>query len=209
MPNGSGRPFLLTRRRLLRVSRISLVGVFAGALHASRHELGGVDALSPTLDVGGPVAGDAIRYFVTLGGVAEAFPSLIIGSRGLNFYQGGASSVLVGTFGTLLGNLLIDSSADLYLTVGGGLFDFILNCNEGQIVSTKLSFFGIAPVVRQVSAADLTNNVTAGGVNDTIATYADLIVYANDAAAIRNDIYQLARKLKQINDGLRAYGLFT
>jgi len=31
----------------------------------------------------------------------------------------------------------------------------------------------------------------------------DLTVYANDAAAIRNDIYQLARKLKQVNDALR------
>lgn len=72
-----------------------------------------------------------------------------------------------------------------------------------------LGFFGTAPVIKQVSGADLTNSVTAGGSTDVIANYTDLLVYANDAAAIRNDIYQLAKKLKQINDGLRALGLFT
>ena len=75
-------------------------------------------------------------------------------------------------------------------------------------VDCSIGFFGTAAVTRRTSAADLTNNVTAGGVNDTIANYTDLATYANDAAAIRNNIYQLARQLKQINDGLRAYGLF-
>lgn len=59
------------------------------------------------------------------------------------------------------------------------------------------------------SGANLTNNVTSGGTDDTIANYTDLTVYANDAATIRNDIYQLARKLKQVNDALRLYGLLT
>lgn len=40
-----------------------------------------------------------------------------------------------------------------------------------------------------------------------MANYTDLTIYANDAAAIRNDIYQLARKLKLIDDLLRRYGL--
>lgn len=72
-----------------------------------------------------------------------------------------------------------------------------------------LGFMGSTPVAKQVSGADLTNNVTSGGTSDTIANYTDLIIYANDAAAIRNDIYQLARKQKQINDALRLYGLLT
>jgi len=63
--------------------------------------------------------------------------------------------------------------------------------------------------VKQASAADLTNSVTAGGTTDTIANFTDLTTYANSAAAIHNDIYQLARKLKQVNDALRAYGLLT
>lgn len=73
----------------------------------------------------------------------------------------------------------------------------------------KMGWFAATPVVQQTSGANLTNNVTAGGSNDVIADYSSLTVYATDAAAIRNDIYQLSRKLKQINDGLRAYGLFT
>jgi hypothetical protein len=73
----------------------------------------------------------------------------------------------------------------------------------------NMGFFATAPAAQQTSGANLTNNVTSGGVNDTIADFTSLTVYATDAAAIRNDIYQLARKLKQINDGLRTYGLFT
>ena len=65
------------------------------------------------------------------------------------------------------------------------------------------------PAGKQVSGANLTNNVTAGGTNDQIDNFTNLSVYATDAAAIRNAIYQLARKQKQLNDGLRAYGLFT
>ena len=78
----------------------------------------------------------------------------------------------------------------------------------GTSTSQKLGFFNAAPVVRRTSGANLTNNVTAGGTNDTIADYTDLATYANDAAAIRNNLHQLARKLKQVNDGLRTLGLF-
>ncbi len=66
----------------------------------------------------------------------------------------------------------------------------------------------VTPVGAQTSGANLTNNVTSGGTTDQIDDFAGSI-YATDAAAIRNDIYQLSRKLKQINDGLRTFGLFT
>src|SRR3990167_1759937 len=62
-----------------------------------------------------------------------------------------------------------------------------------------------APVDPQTVDA-VTNNVTVGGVDGTIADYASLVTYATDAAAIRNDIYQLARSVKQISDALRLYG---
>ncbi len=93
--------------------------------------------------------------------------------------------------------------------VGGNVNLFAVSRNGG---TSKIGFFSTAavtPVVQQTSGANLTNNVTAGGTDDTIADYSSLTVYATDAAAIRNDIYQLARKVKQINDGLRTYGLFT
>lgn len=97
---------------------------------------------------------------------------------------------------------IYNSSADvLGIAAGGVAQDLIGNATRG--------FFNTAPVVKQTSGANLTNSVTSGGTDDTIADFTSLTVYSSDAAAIRNDIYQLARKLKQINDGLRAYGLFT
>jgi hypothetical protein len=76
-------------------------------------------------------------------------------------------------------------------------------------VDGNVGFFATTPIAQQVSGGDLTNNVTAGGTTDQLDNFTDLTVYANDAAAIRNDIYQLARKLKQVNDALRDYGLLT
>ena len=76
----------------------------------------------------------------------------------------------------------------------------------GTSTTQKLGFFNKAPVVQQTSAS-LTNNVTAGGSNDVIANFTDLTTYSADAATIRNDIYQLARKLKEVGDALRTLGL--
>lgn len=80
---------------------------------------------------------------------------------------------------------------------------------EASGSAAMIGFLGAVASVRQASGANVTNNVTSGGTDDTIANFTDLTVYANDAAAIRNDIYQLARKQKQMNDALRLYGLLT
>lgn len=98
--------------------------------------------------------------------------------------------------------LYLDTASGAVNVRPGGNVRFVAN-------STGVGFFGVTPAAKQASAADLTNSVTSGGTSDTIANYTDLTVYANDAAAIRNDIYQLARKLKQVNDALRLYGLLT
>jgi hypothetical protein len=71
-----------------------------------------------------------------------------------------------------------------------------------------LGFFGVSAAARQASAA-LTNAVTAGGSNDVIADITDLTTYSNAATTIRNDIYQLARKVKEMSDALRLYGLLS
>lgn len=70
----------------------------------------------------------------------------------------------------------------------------------------NIGFFSTAPAAQQTIGA-VTNNVTAGGSTGTIANYTDLTLYANDAAAIRNNIYQLARSVAQIATADRAYGL--
>ncbi len=94
---------------------------------------------------------------------------------------------------------------------GTGAISLLVNATTSRMVvnNTGIGVFGVTPAARQVSAANLTNNVTVGGTDDTIADFSDLTTFANSAAAIRNNQYQLARKLKQINDGLRLYGWFT
>lgn len=88
--------------------------------------------------------------------------------------------------------------------------------SSGAITGTSIATTGGAgfhgeSVQAQISGldADLTNSVTSGGTDNTIADYSDLSTYATDAAAIRNNIYQLARSVKVIQDGLRDLGLFS
>lgn len=99
---------------------------------------------------------------------------------------------------------------DTAMTGGSGL-KFVGAANIGMRVNAVgISFLGVtAPVAAQTSGANLTNSVTSGGVNDTITDWTNLTTYSTDAAAIRNAVYQLARKVKQVNDGLRAFGLLT
>lgn len=80
---------------------------------------------------------------------------------------------------------------------------------EASGSAAKIGVLGAAAVVRQTGGENLTNSVTSGGVDGTIANFTDLTIYANDAAAIRNNIYQLARALKQDHDALRLYGFLT
>lgn len=76
----------------------------------------------------------------------------------------------------------------------------------GTATTQKLGFYNSAPVVQQTQGV-IANNVTSGGSTGVIANYTDLTVYANDAAAIRNDIYQLALGLQGCIAALRTYGL--
>lgn len=91
--------------------------------------------------------------------------------------------------------------------------NIVIGTGTGTIIGTatgqKLGFFAKAPVIQQTDGATLTNNVTVGGTTNTIANYTDLVIYANDSAAIRNDIYQLSRKVKITTDALRALGLIS
>jgi len=79
----------------------------------------------------------------------------------------------------------------------------------GTTTGQKIGFFNQTPVVQVTLGANLTNNVTSGGDNNVIANYTDLTTYSNAAATIRNDIYQLARSVKLIQDGVRSLGLFS
>jgi hypothetical protein len=106
-----------------------------------------------------------------------------------------------------------NSDSDAFLiepsfTLGGSPALRIGTDNSFKIFGS-IGFYGTTPQTKQTSGENLTNNVTSGGTDGTIADFTSLTIYATDAAAIRNDIYQLARKLKQVNDALRTYGLLT
>lgn len=97
---------------------------------------------------------------------------------------------------------------------GGTARPLVLGADATEImrfdVGTKISVFGVTPVVRQTGPTlNLTNNITAGGVDGTFANFTDLTTYATDAPTIRNNQYQLAKGLKLVSDALRAYGWIT
>lgn len=108
--------------------------------------------------------------------------------------------ILAKSSTTIEGNLELKDSRNIILgTTTGSKF--------GTATGQKIGFFNTAPIIQPTNGVDLTNNVATGGTNDTIANYTDLSVYANDAAEIRNNLFQLARKLKVVNDALRDLGL--
>lgn len=95
---------------------------------------------------------------------------------------------------------------------GTGTHSFLVNGSTARMTlnNTGIGVFGVTAVARQTGPVlNVTNSVTAGGTDGTIADYTDLTTYATDAAAIRNNIYQLARLVKFCSDGLRAYGWLT
>jgi hypothetical protein len=63
--------------------------------------------------------------------------------------------------------------------------------------TNNIGFFGASGTTQQ-TIQPLVNNVTVGGTTDTIDDFTSLTVYSVDAPAIRNDIYQLARKVQQL-----------
>jgi hypothetical protein len=57
-----------------------------------------------------------------------------------------------------------------------------------------------------VTVADMTNNIDSSGTANTLANITDLTTYANDAAAIKGNLYQLGQKVNAIMDVLQQAG---
>jgi hypothetical protein len=137
----------------------------------------------------------------TTGGIAATGASTIntSGSGTTQIGNGGTGAV---TIGNSTGNITLPDSVNLVLGSSTGT-------KIGTATTQLLGFYNKDPVAQQVQGATLTNNVTAGGSANTLANYTDLTVYGNDAAAIRNDIYQLGQTLKTVVDALRLMGLLS
>lgn len=105
------------------------------------------------------------------------------------------------TAGAISGTTLA-STGNTSLATGAGATAALGNATG------TVGFFGSAGAT-VVTQGAVTNNVTSGGVANTIADFTDLTVYANDAATIRNDIYQLSAVLANVVSALRSYGLLA
>jgi hypothetical protein len=165
----------------------------SGAVNLS--SAGAIDVQASTA-----VSIDSSGGAISVGGDANAFA--------INIGTGAAArSITIGNTTGATGIVLNTGSGDITISDGT---DFVLNTTTGTKIGTgttqKLGFWNAAPVVQSAVAA-FTNNVTSGGTNDQIDDYTDLTTYANDATTIRNNFYQLGRKLDEVVDALRLYGL--
>lgn len=159
---------------------------------------------SGNLTVMGNAASDCTSYIITAAANAGR-SALFLGETSVNglcvYYDGnGTNDGIIG-----MGNSGPFTSLSNRIAMTRDANDLRLMPQAAGLIGV----FNVAPVVQQTSGANLTNSVTSGGSNDVIADFTSLTVYSTDAATIRNNIYQLARKVKQINDALRLYGWLT
>lgn len=140
------------------------------------------------------------KYGLWLASATAGYKALAIGSTS-NWIAWESSTTWSLNATTVIFKADADHSAKNIVT------DTTTGTKIGTGTTQKLGFFNATPVVQPTDGSTLTNNVTSGGTTDTIANYTDLVIYANDAAAIRNNLYQLARKVKIITDNLRTLGL--
>lgn len=116
-------------------------------------------------------------------------------------YTNGARISVQSTGAIAVGQ--VGSIMTLATMTTGGVLNTMLTLSAG----VGLSFFSASAVVQQSVNTILVNNVTSGGSLSTIANYTDLSVYANDANAIRNNIFRLTEKVLKLETALRNYGL--
>jgi hypothetical protein len=71
---------------------------------------------------------------------------------------------------------------------------------------TTAGLYGATAAVQGAVGTTMVNSVTSGGTTGTVANYTDLTIYANDAATIRNNFYQLASKVNALEAKLKLLG---
>lgn len=129
--------------------------------------------------------------------------------------SGGQGSLIIGS--ASVGS--IGTSGVGVLAIANGTAPSSSPADEFQLYSADWNGAGTAAahfrneeghVVKICSqaVAALTNNVSSGGTNDQVDNWTDLATYATDAAAIRNAIFQLSRKLAEVVTAQRTNGLF-
>ena len=198
---------VLTLRRT--TSGAALANIGATLLFESEDGAGNVESvasISGSLSTVTDAAEAGVLAFQTRTGGGALTSRWLMNAAG-NLVAATDNTYDIGLVGALRPrNLVLAGSATI-----GGAFD-----HDGS----SLGVFGVAPTTQKTAGGNLTNNVTVGGTTDQIDDFlATVAIDAVNAASqpdvnarltsIRNDIYQLARALKQDHDALRAYGFLT
>lgn len=186
--------------RYIRLKDVVTVNVDSSSLVVRSGKGGPADAT-----LAGGAGGGA--YF--LGGTGgNGSGAMASGNGGDVYITGGAAGTPGGGGSGDGGNVIINagySGAGVLGTIVLGAISYSITIGAN---TTLMSFFG-KPVVAQPNAGGtITNSITSGGTADTFVDFTDLATYSNDAATIRNNMYQMAAKLKKMDDALRALGIF-
>ena len=104
--------------------------------------------------------------------------------------RGGSGQGVVGP----MGFVQVNGNFRIVDLDGGGSFFYL------DVKSQTVGFFNHS--VTQQESASLTNNVQPGGTDDVIVD-----MPSPNWNTVRNNFYQLARKLKEVSDALHNYGL--
>lgn len=154
----------------------------------------------------GGLGGNAAIY---AGNGGDGSATHAAGDGGIVYVNGGNSGTDGGGGGAAGGSVSID----------GGVGDthngdvYVGNAHTRRVAlgggTTVLGFFGAVGTAQPNAGGTITNSITSGGTADTFVDFTDLATYGNDAATIRNNMYQMAAKLKKMDDALRALGIFV
>lgn len=160
--------------------------------------------IAPNTDAASSVGSGSFRYTTGHFSTGLELGTAPLGGGGIIKVPNAPSGGIIGARNAANnGNLtVLDVLATDEIVLGNGAHKVQI----GNSASALLGFFATTPAVRQAGVENVTNSVASGGTDGTIANYTDLTVYANDAAAIRNNIYQLARGLAHVKNAMRLYG---
>lgn len=178
----------------------------APKIGGSINNTGGQGGFTVSANVNNAAEGGPVRNVGGRGGTGAS--GRVAGRGGDSSNIGGAGGLLGGGTGGDGGRGIVDGGVASGAATNGTVDLGFTNASAVRVSRTgaKVGFFSATPVIRQVSGADLTNNVTIGGTTDTVD---DIAVGGVVGTDVRDALYQLARKNKQVNDALRLYGLLT
>lgn len=177
---------------------------------SSANILGLISSIGAQLIRPRDAATNSVTNALTVGHASSGTPAAGYGAQTLLTLQ--SSTTADRSAGDITHSWVVATDASRTARVVHNVYDTAVREGfriEASGSAPMIGFLGANAAARQTGGENVTNNVTAGGTTGQIDDITSLTVYSTDAAAIRNNIYQLARLVKQDHDALRLYGLLT